>query len=603
MGIVSELYDIILRGDRSQAADLLQKALDEGTDPMVLVEQTLRPAMSEVGARFSAGEFFLPDLILSAEAMKSAMNLLRPLLGAGGAFTERETVVIGTVEGDVHDIGKNLVIATLEGTGYHVVDLGVDVTTERFVEATRLHDPAVVGFSALLSTTMPNIPKTIQALDEAGLRAGRLLAVGGAPVTLRNAAEWHADIYAADAGTAAHLITERLAAKQETLPGQPLHYPGLPGIASGVAAQDRQRPSLRLEAYRGEPDVERFKAALKGQKVDRVPNFESLVDDQHVTKLLGRYAGNTLAIGGDPAKGANEATGRPMYAKDYVDFATIVGQDVIMLEAIWTPFKKRRPDGSLVPAMDRSVKTQADWETLLMPDESDIEDRIQYVREYKEAVRDTRIGVVMLAGALFQTLYEFVIGLADAMMMCYEQRDLIEEMLDVSADYYAKLVETAVASGLDVFFMADDFAWKEGLFIPPKIFKEMWVPRAQRVIAPALSAGIPTLFHSDGRVDDAMEWLIDMGFDGFNPMDPYGVDYRDYKKRFGDRITLIGNIDVEYPLVHGTPEDVEKDVIAHMEVLKPGGRYIAGSSHSVTNFVPHENYVAMLNAFHRYGVY
>jgi uroporphyrinogen-III decarboxylase len=86
-------------------------------------------------------------------------------------------------------------------------------------------------------------------------------------------------------------------------------------------------------------------------------------------------------------------------------------------------------------------------------------------------------------------------------------------------------------------------------------------------------------------------------------MDPYGVDYRDYKKRYGDRITLIGNIDVEYPLVHGTPEEVEKDVIAHMEVLKPGGRYIAGSSHSVTNFVPHENYIAMLNAIHRYGIY
>jgi 5-methyltetrahydrofolate--homocysteine methyltransferase len=603
MSILSELYDVILRGDRSQAAELLQKALDEGTDPMALVEQTLRPAMSEVGARFSAGEFFLPDLILSAEAMKNAMNRLRPLLGAGAELTERETVLIGTVEGDVHDIGKNLVIATLEGTGYRVVDLGVDVATERFVEAVRVHDPAVVGFSALLSTTMPNIPKTIQALDEAGLRAGRLLAVGGAPVTLRNAEEWHADIYAADAGTAAHLIAKRLAAKRETTPGQPLHYPGLPGIASGVAAQDRQRPSVKLEPYRGEPDVERFKAALKGQKVDRVPNFESLVDDQHVTKLLGRYAGNTLAIGGDPAKGANEATGRPMYAKDYVDFATIVGQDVIMLESIWTPFKKRRPDGSLAPAMDRSVKTRDDWEALVMPDETDVEDRIQYVREYKEAVKDTRIGVVMLAGALFQTLYEFVIGLADAMMMCYEQRDLVEEMLDVSAGYYARLVEAAVASGLDVFFMADDFAWKEGLFIPPKIFKEMWVPRAQRVIAPALNAGIPIMFHSDGRVDDAMEWLIDMGFDGFNPMDPYGVDYRDYKKRFGDRITLIGNIDVEYPLVHGTPEDVEKDVIAHMEVLKPGGRYIAGSSHSVTNFVPHENYVAMLNAFYRYGVY
>jgi corrinoid protein of di/trimethylamine methyltransferase len=593
---LDELYAAVLEGKRNQSVGLVQEALDEGIAPMTIVEQTLRPAMSEVGTRFSTGEFFLPDLILAAEAMKNATSRLRPLLGKDGEADKQETVVIGTVQGDVHDIGKNLVIATLEGTGYHVVDLGVDVTVEPFVEAVREHDPAVVGFSALLSTTMVNIPQTIHALEEASLRQGRLIAVGGAPITQRNADEWRADIYASDAGTAARVITEQLAAGQ-------LPDVGAPVLVGSTRPKERKGVSIELEPYLGEPDVERFKAALRGQKVDRVPNFESLVDDEHVTKLLGRYAGNTLAIGGDPAKGAEEATGRPMHAKDYLEFAAMVGQDVIMLEAIWTPFKKRLPDGTLAPAMDRGVKTRQDWEALVMPDDSDIEDRLQYVREYKAATKGTRIGVVMLAGAIFQTLYEFVIGLTDAMMMCYEQRDLMEEMLNVSANHYGRLVEAAVAEGLDVFFLADDFAWKEGLFIPPQIFKELWIPRAQRIIAPALDAGIPTMFHSDGRVDDAMEWLIDMGFDGFNPMDPYGVDYRDYKKRYGDRITLIGNIDVEYPLVHGTPEEVEKDVIAHMEVLKPGGRYIAGSSHSVTNFVPHENYVAMLNAFHRYGVY
>ena len=128
--------------------------------------------------------------ILAAETTKRAINYLRPMLGSGGAASRQETVVIGTVQGDMHDIGKNLVIATLEGTGYKVVDLGVDVAPERFVEAVRSHDPSVVGFSALLSTTMVNIPRTIDALEEAGLRRGRLLAVGGAPVTQRNADEW-----------------------------------------------------------------------------------------------------------------------------------------------------------------------------------------------------------------------------------------------------------------------------------------------------------------------------------------------------------------------------------------------------------------------------
>jgi uroporphyrinogen decarboxylase len=111
------------------------------------------------------------------------------------------------------------------------------------------------------------------------------------------------------------------------------------------------------------------------------------------------------------------------------------------------------------------------------------------------------------------------------------------------------------------------------------------------------------LFHSDGKIDDAVEGLIDLGIKAINPLDPYGVDYREYKKRYGDRLCLWGNIDVEWPLAHGTPEDVEKDVAAHAEILKPGGRWIAGSSHSITNFVPHENYAAMLNAIQKYGIY
>jgi 5-methyltetrahydrofolate--homocysteine methyltransferase len=136
------------------------------------------------------------------------------MLRGEGAAARPETIVIGTVEGDVHDIGKNLVIATLEGAGFRVVDIGIDVSAEAYVEAVKEHDPAVVGFSALLSTTMVNIPRTIEALETAGLREGRLMAVGGAPVTQRSADEWGADVYAADAGTAARIVTQRLAARK-----------------------------------------------------------------------------------------------------------------------------------------------------------------------------------------------------------------------------------------------------------------------------------------------------------------------------------------------------------------------------------------------------
>jgi uroporphyrinogen decarboxylase len=360
---------------------------------------------------------------------------------------------------------------------------------------------------------------------------------------------------------------------------------------------------MKLEAYVGEPDVQRLIAQINGQEVDRVPNLENLVDDSHVEKILGRFAGNTLAFGGDPAKGASEATGRPMFARDFVDMNQATGQDVLLMEAIWTPFKKLNHQGNPVQVTDRSIKTHEDWAHVIHPGDADIADKMQYLREYKEAVKGTRQGVCLLFGSFMQTLYEFVVGLTDFMMLCIEDRAFVEEMFDVSAAYLEKLVEAAVAEKVDILYFADDFAWKQGLFLPPKLFKEIWFPRAERILGPALRAGVPILFHSDGKIDDAVEGLINLGIRCINPMDPYGVDYRDYKKRYGDRLCLWGNIDVEWPLAHGTPEDVERDVAAHAEVLKPGGRWIAGSSHSITNFVPHENYVAMLNAIHKFGVY
>jgi methylmalonyl-CoA mutase cobalamin-binding domain/chain len=214
MNTLEQLYLTVLEGKRSEVKALVDAALEEGVAPMTIVEGTLRPAMNEVGERFSRAEFYLPDLILASEAMKNAINRLRPLLASDDALVGQETVIIGTVEGDLHDIGKNLVIATLEGAGHRVVDLGVDAAPQKFIDAVREHDPAVVGFSALLSTTMVNIPKTIEALQRAGLREGRLLAVGGAPVTRRNADEWGVEIYAADAGTAMRVINEALAARR-----------------------------------------------------------------------------------------------------------------------------------------------------------------------------------------------------------------------------------------------------------------------------------------------------------------------------------------------------------------------------------------------------
>jgi uroporphyrinogen decarboxylase len=361
---------------------------------------------------------------------------------------------------------------------------------------------------------------------------------------------------------------------------------------------------MKIEPLASKPDIRRLIAAIRGESTDRVPHFEILIEDEHVRKLLGRSAGNTLGVGGDPAKGAAAAEGaRPMYPRDYLELCQIIGQDAIALEAIWTPIKERRPDGAVRPITDRSIKTRADLNRIVWPSDSDVEERLRYVREYVAAAKGTGIGVIFLCASIFQTLYEFVIGLSDCMVMVLEERELFEEMMSRSADYFAKLARGAVKEGIDIFFPADDFAFKTGLFVRPETFAQVWRPHYDRIVAPAREAGIPIMFHSDGKIDAGIEMLLDMGVNAIHPMDPSGIDYREYKKRYGSRLTLFGNVDITWPLVQGTPADVERDVRDHMEVLKPGGRWVAGSSHSIVNYIPHENFVAMINAFHRMGRY
>jgi corrinoid protein of di/trimethylamine methyltransferase len=369
-----------------------------------------------------------------------------------------------------------------------------------------------------------------------------------------------------------------------------------------------QEENMKLDGYIGTPDIQRLLAAFKRKKVDRVPNFDVLIEDTHVEKLLGRHAGNTLSFGGDPAKGVSEGEGaRPMKAPDYIELCKIIGQDAMIVEAIWTPFKKRRPDGSVGGLVaDRSVKCRADFEkNVVLPDDADIEAKMVFVREYRQALdrSGTKIGFCVLFGAFFQTLYEFVIGLEDTMKLVYEDREFVDHLLDISATWCAKFCAAAVKNGVDFIWTADDVAFKTGLFIPPALMREMWLPRLQRIHQPALAAGKPVMFHSDGNVDELVPMLLEAGVDCLHPLDPYGVEYRALKRKFGDRLCLSGNIDIEFPLAHGTPADVDKDVKAHMEALKPGGGYVCGSSHSIVNYIPHDNYISMLNAIHKYGVY
>jgi 5-methyltetrahydrofolate--homocysteine methyltransferase len=189
------------------------------------------------------------------------------------------------------------------------------------------------------------------------------------------------------------------------------------------------------------------------------------------------------------------------------------------------------------------------------------------------------------------------------MKLVNEDREFIDYVLDISADWCAKFCAASVKNGVDFIWTADDVAFKTGLFLPPSLMRDLWLPKLKRIHEPALAAGKPIMFHSDGNVEELIPMLLEAGVDCLNPLDPYGVDFRQLKRSYGDRLCLSGNIDIEFPLAHGTPAEVDADVKAHMEAMKPGGGYVCGSSHSIVNYIPHENFVSMINAIHRYGVY
>ena len=192
------LHEAILNGNAKAAKAITEAALAEGAAPLTLVHEFMMPAMSEVGRRFECNEYFVPELLLAARAMKAALELLRPLLAASGAQPVAR-VAVGTVKGDLHDIGKNLVAAMLEGGGYEVIDLGVTVTPEQFIAAVKEKGANIVAMSALLTTTMPSMKTTVEALKQAGVREQVKILVGGAPVTQKYADEIGADGYSESA--------------------------------------------------------------------------------------------------------------------------------------------------------------------------------------------------------------------------------------------------------------------------------------------------------------------------------------------------------------------------------------------------------------------
>jgi len=198
MSLLNQLADAVLKGDYSGIASLTQQAIDAGVAPIEIINNGLIEGMNIVAPKFKSGEMFVPEVMMSAKAMNTGLEIVKPLI-ADKDVPSKGTIIVGTVAGDLHDIGKNLLVMILQSTGFKVIDLGVDVSAEKFIDAIKMHKPQIVGMSALLTTTMPGMKNTINAIQDAGLRETVKVIVGGAPVSKDFADQIGADGYGADA--------------------------------------------------------------------------------------------------------------------------------------------------------------------------------------------------------------------------------------------------------------------------------------------------------------------------------------------------------------------------------------------------------------------
>jgi corrinoid protein of di/trimethylamine methyltransferase len=204
------LYEAILKGKQKGAVELTNAALADNVDPKVLIDEYMIKAMEEVGRRFENQQVFVPELLMAGRAMKASLNILQPIMQGAGISSSIGKIVIGTVKGDLHDIGKNLVASMLEGCGFEVIDIGIDMDSDKFVEAVREYHADVLGLSALLTTTMPYMKTVIDALQAAGLRDKVKVIVGGAPVSATFASEIGADGYSDSANSAVTKVKDLL---------------------------------------------------------------------------------------------------------------------------------------------------------------------------------------------------------------------------------------------------------------------------------------------------------------------------------------------------------------------------------------------------------
>jgi uroporphyrinogen decarboxylase len=331
-----------------------------------------------------------------------------------------------------------------------------------------------------------------------------------------------------------------------------------------------------MDAYRTS-DKRRITAVLNHERPDRVPNFEVLVENPTLTHVMGRAVPYSHTLDNIPPA-------------DYAEFARRVGQDVIGMCFFSSPFR-----------FDSPIRSRADFARVQMVGVESQASRLLQLDAYARTVQGTELGLFVLLGSFLCDTYTSVFGFENFMCMLYDDRDLVEEVLELYTRYYVELAGRLVRYPLTFFYIGDDVAFKSGTLMDPKMLRELWLPRMRRIFAPAREAGIPILFHSDGNIEALLPDLIEMGAAAINPIEPYGMDIRAIHRRYGRNLALVGNLDVGGALSTGSPDDVRREARRLIDDCGRDGGLVLASSHSITGNVKPANFLAMCETAQTYG--
>lgn len=343
-------------------------------------------------------------------------------------------------------------------------------------------------------------------------------------------------------------------------------------------------------------NVDRLLRVLNHQEADRLPHIELWVTSKGVYE-------HVLERDLDYDIGGAEEGDQSITPEDDVEFAQRLGQDAVLCNFNWRPNNifKIAQDGTR-HYVDGAIKSAADLDDLEAP--TTIDEQLHHLERYLKAAQGTGVGIIPNLTSFFDSAL-LAIGVTDAMYMFYEDRPLLDRLMDILLDHQEKVMRAVCeqyGDDIALIMVNDDIGFNSGLLIRPEMFMEIFPHRMKRLIAPAKDCDKLVLMHTDGKMDDIMPILSDIGFDVNHPIEPESNDILEVKKKWTGKMALIGNIHTPL-LAYGEKEEIEETVKDYCAKLAPGGGYVLGSSTSIMDGIPPENFVTMIEAVHKYGRY